>query len=236
MSVAGILLAAGAGRRYGMPKALVRHGDSLLVEHAVRTLREGGCVPIVVVLGAAADEVRQRATLGDATVVDNADWATGMGSSLRAGLSTVAALSAVPVTEVAGPDAVADRDVADPDVADPDAVAGREAMAGRDAPGREVVATVVLLVDTPGVTPAAVTRLAEDASPDRLAVATYQGERGHPVLLGRRHWDGVMESAVADMGARRYLARHQVIEVPCDDIADGTDLDRPPEEQPPSRR
>ena len=48
---AGLVLAAGGGRRYGGPKALVRYEGSLLVERAVRTVRDAGCAPIVVVLG-----------------------------------------------------------------------------------------------------------------------------------------------------------------------------------------
>ncbi|HKD98279.1 MAG TPA: NTP transferase domain-containing protein, partial [Micromonosporaceae bacterium] len=49
--VAGLLLAAGEGRRYGMPKALVESDGRLLVERALATLRGGGCDPVVVVLG-----------------------------------------------------------------------------------------------------------------------------------------------------------------------------------------
>jgi nicotine blue oxidoreductase len=86
MTVAGLLLAAGAGRRYGMPKALVRLGGRLLVERGAQTLREGGCDPVVVVLGAAAERVRAEALLGTAVVVDNPDWRSGMGSSLGTGL------------------------------------------------------------------------------------------------------------------------------------------------------
>jgi CTP:molybdopterin cytidylyltransferase MocA len=85
--IAGLVLAAGGGRRYGRPKALVRLGDRLLVERAVALLAD--CDPVVVVLGAAADEVRAAAALGAATVVVNPDWATGMGSSLRAGLAAL---------------------------------------------------------------------------------------------------------------------------------------------------
>ncbi|MBG0560271.1 nucleotidyltransferase family protein [Actinoplanes aureus] len=92
MTTAGIVLAAGAGRRYGMPKALVRHGDRLLVEHAAGTLRAAGCERIVVVLGAAADEVIKAAPGLPETVI-NPDWATGMASSLKTGL---AALTATP--------------------------------------------------------------------------------------------------------------------------------------------
>lgn len=92
MSVAGLVLAAGGGRRYGGPKALVRHGGSLLVERAVATVRAGGCTPVAVVLGAAADEVRSQAQLGDVTIVENEGWKSGMGSSLRAGLAALAAV------------------------------------------------------------------------------------------------------------------------------------------------
>lgn len=42
VAVAGLVLAAGAGRRYGQPKALVRHQGRLLVDRAVDTLRGGG--------------------------------------------------------------------------------------------------------------------------------------------------------------------------------------------------
>ena len=60
------------------------------------------------------------------------------------------------------------------------------------------------------------------------AVATYDGVRGHPVLLGREHWAGVGETATGDEGARRYLATHDVIEVDCTGLADPADLDVPP--------
>lgn len=88
---AGIVLAAGGGRRLGgRPKALLPYGDELLVDRAVRVLREGGCARVHVVLGAAAREVRRRARLAGCVVVENADWEQGMGGSLRAGLASLA--------------------------------------------------------------------------------------------------------------------------------------------------
>jgi nicotine blue oxidoreductase len=179
------VLAAGGGRRFGGPKALVRHDGSLLVERAVNTVRAGGCAPIVVVLGAAAVEVRAQAQLGDATLVENEGWKSGMGSSLRTGL---------------------------------------DALAGTDAD-----AVIVLLVDTPGVTPEAVRRVAEKNGRDCLVAATYGNRRGHPVLLGRDHWAGVTLLATADIGARAYLSARsaEVHTVPCDDISDDTDIDLP---------
>ncbi|MEV7096546.1 nucleotidyltransferase family protein [Amycolatopsis sp. NPDC051045] len=87
--VAGLLLAAGAGRRFGGPKALVLIDGEPLVLRALRTLTAAGCAPVRVVVGAAADEVR--ALLPDpAQAVPAEDWATGMGASLRAGLAALA--------------------------------------------------------------------------------------------------------------------------------------------------
>ncbi|MFD7322628.1 NTP transferase domain-containing protein [Streptomyces sp. NPDC059875] len=95
--IAGLLLAAGGGRRLGgRPKALLTHRGRPLVEHAVRVLREGGCEVIHVVLGASADLVRERAQLPGCVLVDNPEWAEGMGSSLRVGLASLAA-DALPV-------------------------------------------------------------------------------------------------------------------------------------------
>jgi CTP:molybdopterin cytidylyltransferase MocA len=185
MSVAGLVLAAGGGRRYGGPKALVRHEGSLLVERAVATVRAGGCAPIYVVLGAAAADVRAQAQLGEVTLLENEVWKSGMGSSLKVGL---------------------------------------EALGATD-----VDAVLVVLVDTPGITAEAVRRVAEKGSRDSLVAATYANRRGHPVLLGRDHWHGVTLLASADIGARAYLsARSDSVQtVPCEDIADDTDMDFP---------
>ncbi|MFE6890853.1 NTP transferase domain-containing protein [Streptomyces sp. NPDC057694] len=95
-AVAGLLLAAGGGRRLGgRPKALLPHHGRPLVEHAAGILRAGGCGPLHVVLGAAAGDVRERAALNGCVVVENPGWADGMGSSLRAGLDSLAATDAV---------------------------------------------------------------------------------------------------------------------------------------------
>jgi CTP:molybdopterin cytidylyltransferase MocA len=81
--VAGILLAAGAGRRLGQPKALVDLGGRPLAARGVALLREGGAAPVIVVTGAAA------VNLTGVITVHNPHWSTGMGSSLAAGLATV---------------------------------------------------------------------------------------------------------------------------------------------------
>ena len=183
--VAAVVLAAGGGRRYGMPKALVEYEGSLLVERAVETA-QAVCDPVLVVLGARAVDVWRTARFGGAVVLANKDWETGMASSLRTGLEGL-----------------------------------------RAWPGR-IDAALLLLVDMPGMTPDALRRVAGHSAPDALAVATYDGVRAHPVLIGREHWAGVVETATGDEGARRYLATHDVTEVDCTGLADPRDLDVPP--------
>ncbi|WP_226961538.1 MULTISPECIES: nucleotidyltransferase family protein [Streptomyces] len=95
--VAGVLLAAGGGRRLGgRVKALLRHRGLPLVELAAGELRGAGCAPVVVVLGAGADEVVAGARLDGCRVVRNPAWESGLGSSLRAGLAALAALPEPP--------------------------------------------------------------------------------------------------------------------------------------------
>ena len=89
---------------------------------------------------------------------------------------------------------------------------------------------VVSLVDLPGLTAAALTKVAQ--YPGELVMATYHGKNGHPVKFSRSHWSGIIESAQGDVGARTYLAdqkRHKsrVEYIALDDLATGNDLDSP---------
>jgi len=102
-AVAGLVLAAGGGSRMGRPKALLPYGGNLLVERAATLLADGGCVPVVAVLGAGAAEIRATAELPGVVLVDNPDWATGMASTLRVGLSELRDAGAVVVTLVDTP-------------------------------------------------------------------------------------------------------------------------------------
>ena len=164
----------------GGPKALVELDGEPLVRRALRVLADGGCAPRVVVLGAAADAVR--AVLPeDVTAAEAAEWAEGMGASLRTGMQALA-----------------------------DSTDG---------------AVLLSLVDLPDLVPEVVARVGRVArSPHVLARAAYEGVPGHPVLLGRDHWPGVLESAQGDQGARSYLSRHEVELVECGDLATGRDV------------
>lgn len=85
---------------------------------------------------------------------------------------------------------------------------------------------VLTLVDLPDLVPEVVGRvIAAGDGPAALARAAYDGKPGHPVLLGRDHWAGVVETAVGDQGARAYLADRDVTLVECADLATGRDVD-----------
>lgn len=88
--VAGLLLAAGAGRRMGRPKALVHDpdGTSWLLR-SVTALLDGGCAPVLVVLGAGHEQALELLVGQDVQVVLAHDWEQGMGASLRAGLTAL---------------------------------------------------------------------------------------------------------------------------------------------------
>ena len=89
MTVVGIVLAAGAGSRFGRPKATVVEDGRSWLDRAIESLRGGGCEDVVVVLGAEADQARILVA-GDVRVVVADDWADGLSASLRCGLGAIA--------------------------------------------------------------------------------------------------------------------------------------------------
>jgi CTP:molybdopterin cytidylyltransferase MocA len=91
----------------------------------------------------------------------------------------------------------------------------------------EVTAAVVVLVDTPWLGAESVERvLSAHGAGATLAVATYDGQPGHPVLLGRDHWADIATVTTGDVGARAYLSgRSDVVEVDCTGTGDPADVD-----------
>ncbi|MFW5468549.1 nucleotidyltransferase family protein [Knoellia sp. CPCC 206435] len=90
-AVVGLVLAAGAGRRMGGPKGLLRVAPTgaSFVETAIAHLHEAGVGEVHVVVGASAAHVAALAAQAGGVVVEAAGWGEGMGASLRAGLDAL---------------------------------------------------------------------------------------------------------------------------------------------------
>lgn len=83
---------------------------------------------------------------------------------------------------------------------------------------------LVSLVDLPNLTATAVAQIL--LAPGNIVVATFEGIPGHPVKFSRKHWQGIIDAAVGDVGARAYFStRSDVDYVRLDEWADGKDVD-----------
>lgn len=78
-----ILLAAGASKRLGKPKQLLRFRGETLLGRIVKTALASDCRPIIVVLGARAEKLKPEIEEFDVKIFENSDWEKGMGTSIR---------------------------------------------------------------------------------------------------------------------------------------------------------
>jgi nicotine blue oxidoreductase len=97
---------------------------------------------------------------------------------------------------------------------------GASLRAGLAALPEDVDAAVVVLADGPTLAPAAVRRVLDafSASADHVVAASYAGVRGHPLVVGRAAWDSIPSEGLRAVATRL---------VPCDDLGDPGDVDRP---------
>lgn len=186
----GLLLAAGAGRRFGQPKGTVEDAAGAWVVRAAGALLDGGCGDVLVVTGARAEQVEALLAGQPDTITTTrcGTWEQGMGESLRSGLTALA-------------------------------------TRGKTVPEQ----ALVHLVDLPDVGADVVARVLDSTGEGSAALvrAAYDGRPGHPVLIGRNHWEGVLDRARGDAGARGYLRAVPPVLVECGDLAEGVDVDEP---------
>ena len=140
--VSGLVLAAGLSSRLGRPKPLLPFGETTVLGRVLARAQAAALDETVVVLGAAAVEVRRQVDLRHVTVVENPDFAEGCASSYRTGLAAL----------------------------DPRARA-----------------VAVLLADQPGLETAAIDAVlaAWRCRPSEIALASYRGRAGHPLVFAR---------------------------------------------------
>jgi CTP:molybdopterin cytidylyltransferase MocA len=96
---------------------------------------------------------------------------------------------------------------------------GASLRCGLAALGREVETAVVVLADGPELSPAAVTRVLDVwRAEGGVVAASYDGARGHPLVVGREHWNDVPDEGLHGSPVRL---------VPCDDLGAPGDVDTP---------
>ena len=187
-----IVLAAGAGSRFGGGKLLAPYGDGVLLDGALAAALAAPVRGVVLVSGADAPAVEAVARAhaeragqaGRLRIIHAADHAEGMGASLRRGASALA----------------------------PDAAG-----------------VFVFLGDMPRIPSTVPPLLAEAVVAGALAAApVFQGQRGHPVLIGRLLLPQLL-TLTGDAGARAVLRDlgHQLVQVEAPDDGVLFDVDRP---------
>jgi nicotine blue oxidoreductase len=180
--IAGLVLAAGAGTRFGGAKQLAELDGRPLLEHSLRAMAGAPVGRVAVVLGSSADEIVAGVDLHGAEPLVCPRWEKGQAASLAFGLAELADCEAV----------------------------------------------VVTLGDQPRVAPEAIRRVISSRDGAAAVRATYGGLPGHPVLLERELFEPLRD-VTGDLGARNLLMSVQVVEVPCDDLGGGEDVDTPAE-------
>jgi CTP:molybdopterin cytidylyltransferase MocA len=93
VTIGGLILAAGEGRRFGGTKQLAELRGRPLLEHVLEAMT--GVTPRVVVLGHEAAKIRRGVNMHGASVVECLDWEEGQAASLRTGLTALAHCDAV---------------------------------------------------------------------------------------------------------------------------------------------
>ncbi|MGE6793444.1 nucleotidyltransferase family protein [Pseudomonas guineae] len=184
----GLVLAAGYGQRFGSDKRLAKlaDGNSLLATILLRAQEAFSDVRVVL---KAEDDAQALAIPPGIQVVRAAQAKQGMGSSLAAGIESLA--------------------------------------------NTQATAVAVLLGDMPWISVATLRQLRAQAHAEHIVVAYCEGQRGHPVLFGRRFWPELMQLQ-GENGAKGLIATHaqQVIEVTLADSGILQDVDKPADLSP----
>jgi molybdenum cofactor cytidylyltransferase len=180
--IGGLVLAAGAGSRFGGVKQLAQLDGVPMLEHSLRAMVASPVGRVVVVLGSGASDVSAGVDLHGAEPVVCRRWAEGQSASLACGLAELADCEAI----------------------------------------------VVTLGDQPRMSPDAIRRVIQARAGVAAVRATYGGRPGHPVLLERELFEP-LRNVSGDHGARNLLMSVAVLDVPCDDLGGGEDVDTPAE-------
>ncbi|MCF7569412.1 nucleotidyltransferase family protein [Sabulilitoribacter arenilitoris] len=86
-NISVVILAAGASKRMGTPKQLLKWGDSTLLSNAIETALKLQIKEVIVVLGANYNLIKKTIHHYPVTILNNKDWHNGLGKSLAFGVT-----------------------------------------------------------------------------------------------------------------------------------------------------
>jgi CTP:molybdopterin cytidylyltransferase MocA len=215
---AGLILAAGAGARFGhAPKQLALLAGRPLLQWAVDAQCDVPVEildPIVVILGAHAAQIRATVDFRRAVPVHCPQWATGQAASLRCGLEDLGARSARSARNAGSAGSARSAQNAG------SAGSARSAQNAGSA-GRAAETVVVTLGDAPLIPSAVIAHFAGEPGGTR---AIFNGQPGHPVVLGAREITALTDYT-GDRGARDVLRDARTVEI--GHLCVGRDVDTP---------
>ncbi len=198
--IAGIILAAGESKRFGRPKQLLLWRGQPFIRAVVLTALSAHLDPLIVVVGAQADLVKEAIDDLPVKIVVSEEWSHGQSSSIRAGLS---ALDDIPSTR---------------------------SRHGPNLPWIDVVGgAVFLLADQPQIPGSVVTALLELHSRGLAPITAplvLNERRANPVLFDRDTFPD-LRSLTGDGGGRKLFGKYPVTDLPWHDKNLLVDVDEP---------
>lgn len=198
--IAGIILAAGASRRFGKPKQLLNWRGEPFVRAVARKALEAGLEPVIVVTGASAEGVDAALNGLNVQSVRNPAWESGQASSIRAGVMALQ------------------------DSMESMAGTSRDFQLSRVRAG----GAIFLLTDQPQIGPAVLRALMEKHAQGLFAVVApmVMDQRANPVLFDRDTFAD-LTALEGDVGGRAILHKHSVEYLPWHDDSLLLDVDTP---------
>jgi len=214
--VAGIVIAAGASKRFGQPKQLLDWRGEPFVRAVARKALLAGLSPVIVVTGSDAENVEAALAGLNVHIVRNEAWQSGQGSSIAAGVRAVTAPSALPGTSPKSANVTSDED---------------KYLYGGFGGGREgaVGAATFLLADQPHIGADVIRALVEthaQSLPAILAPLVREERRANPVLFDRVTFPDLL-ALTGDIGGRAIFDRHKIAYLPWHDESLLLDVDTP---------
>jgi molybdenum cofactor cytidylyltransferase len=197
--IAGVILAAGESSRFGQTKQLLDWKGQPFVRAVARTALEAGLTPVVVVTGANAERVQAAVQDLEVIIVQNEEWKTGQGSSIKAGVKALTPASTAPTALLS-------------------------AKALKDVVG----GAIFLLVDQPQVTTSILRALMEKHAEGLYSVIAPMviDRRANPVLFDRVTFPELLKLE-GDVGGRAIFHNHRVEYLPWHDDRLLLDVDTP---------